>query len=143
MKKLVVILGAGESGVGAALLARAKAYVVFVSAFGVCKPKFDVELERADISFEEKTHAKVQKMQPDVVVKSPGIPESAAVVKYFVSQGVAVVSEIQFAADHTQSYLIDTKHYKVPQSCKELILWNIFLFNEPHKIMNKSPQETY
>ncbi len=81
MKKLMVILGAGESGVGAALLAKAKGYAVFVSDSGPMKPNFQQELADAGIEFEQGGHTMERILRATEVIESPGIPEKAEVVK--------------------------------------------------------------
>ncbi len=77
MKKKIVILGAGESGVGAALLAQQKGYEVFVSDSSLIKDVFKNELMLNEIDFEEDTHNEKKIFEADTVVKSPGIPERA------------------------------------------------------------------
>ena len=81
MKKRVVILGAGESGVGAALLATQQGYDVFVSDAGMIEDKFKSELIEHSISFEEGMHTEQKILNATEVVKSPGIPEKAAIIK--------------------------------------------------------------
>lgn len=96
MKKLVV-LGAQESGVGAARLAQQRGLDVFVSDMGAIKPKYRDELQANGIAFEEGGHTAARVLEADEVVKSPGIPDTAALVKAVREKGVPVISEIEFA----------------------------------------------
>lgn len=105
MKKLV-ILGAGESGVGAALLASQKGYDVFVSDKGAVKEKYRMLLVNNKISFEEGMHSENRILAADLIVKSPGIPDKAPVVIAAVNNEIPVVSEIEFAAKYTNAKLI-------------------------------------
>ena len=97
MKKNIVVLGAGESGVGAALLAKQKGFDVFVSDEAVIKPLFKDELARHSIDFEEGGHSKEKILNASIVIKSPGIPEKNAMVKQIKQQGIEMISEIEFA----------------------------------------------
>jgi UDP-N-acetylmuramoylalanine--D-glutamate ligase len=97
MKKRIVILGAGESGVGAALLAQQKGYDVFVSDGGTIKPIWKKELQRHSIAFEEGMHTEVAILNADEVMKSPGIPEKNELVKKIRAMCIPVISEIEFA----------------------------------------------
>lgn len=99
--KHIVVLGAGESGVGAAILAKVKEAKVFVSDFGAVKPEYAAELEKYAIEFEEKEHSMERILTADLVIKSPGIPETASVMKLIREKGIKVVSEIEFAAYFT------------------------------------------
>ena len=96
MKGLVVILGAGESGVGAAILAQKKGYDVFVSDLGKTKEKYKDVLSNYKINFEEGHHSEEKILSAELVVKSPGIPETAPLVKQLKEQGTPVISEIEF-----------------------------------------------
>lgn len=96
MAKKLVILGAGESGVGAALLAKQKGYDVFVSDASAIKPEYQKELENNQISFESGKHDFVRILAADEVMKSPGIPEKVEIVKQIRAKGIHVVSEIEF-----------------------------------------------
>ena len=99
--KIVVILGAGESGVGAAILAKVRGAAVFVSDFGAIKPSFQQELGEHQLEWEEGTHSMDRILAADIVVKSPGIPEKAPVMKAIREKGIKVVSEIEFAGFFT------------------------------------------
>ncbi len=99
--KIVVILGAGESGVGAAILAQVKGATVFVSDFGTIKPSFQQELNEYELEWEEGTHTMERILAADLVVKSPGIPEKTSVMKALREKGIKVVSEIELASYYT------------------------------------------
>src|SRR5690349_24893697 len=81
MSKRVVILGGGESGTGAAILAKAKGYDVFVSDAGQLKEKYKSDLEAQEISFEEGAHTEEKVLRADMIIKSPGIPDKAELIK--------------------------------------------------------------
>ncbi|MCO6496463.1 MAG: UDP-N-acetylmuramoyl-L-alanine--D-glutamate ligase [Chitinophagaceae bacterium] len=97
MKKHVLILGAGESGVGAALLAAKEGYDVFVSDAGKISDLHKQELFGLQIPFEESGHSEEKLKNTDLVIKSPGIPESALPVKIIREQGTELISEIEWA----------------------------------------------
>jgi UDP-N-acetylmuramoylalanine--D-glutamate ligase len=97
MKKRIVILGAGESGLGTALLAQQKGYDVFVSDASVIHPVFKNELMVNGIDFEEGKHTEAKIFTADIVVKSPGILEKSAVVKEIRKRETELISEIEFA----------------------------------------------
>jgi UDP-N-acetylmuramoylalanine--D-glutamate ligase len=96
LAKKLVILGAGESGVGTALLAKQKGYAVFVSDGGAIKANFQKELEEASIEFESGSHNVERILAADEVMKSPGIPEKNEMVKAIRAKGIPVISEIEF-----------------------------------------------
>ena len=97
MDKLFVILGGGESGVGAALLAKKQGYDVFVSDGSSLKNEYRTELQEAGIAFEEGMHTEEKILQAVEVMKSPGIPEKAPIVKKIRAQGIPVISEVELA----------------------------------------------
>ena len=97
MKKKTVILGAGESGIGAALLAQQKGHEVFVSDGGMINPVFKNELVLAAIDFEEGRHTGEKIFDASLVVKSPGIPSKAKIVQDLQMKGIEIISEIEFA----------------------------------------------
>lgn len=105
MKRLVV-LGGGESGVGAALLGKAKGFEVFVSDKGKIKEKYINVLKLSDIEWESEKHSESQILNADLVVKSPGIPDTVPIVKLLKEQGVLVISEIEFASRYTHATLV-------------------------------------
>jgi UDP-N-acetylmuramoylalanine--D-glutamate ligase len=103
LTKRIVILGSGESGTGAALLAQRKGYDVFVSDMGMIGEEFRKELTEADIAFEEGRHTAELILNADELIKSPGIPHSAPVVKQALAKHIPVISEIEFAARFSQA----------------------------------------
>lgn len=105
IKKLVV-LGAGESGVGAALLGQAKGWDVFVSDFGPIAMEHKRTLEQNGISFEEGKHTAELILAADEIVKSPGIPDSAQLVVESRVNRISVISEIEFAARYTNAKFV-------------------------------------
>lgn len=102
----VVILGSGESGVGAAILARQQGFKVFVSDFGKIQDQYKAELEARNIPYEEGRHSQERILMADEVVKSPGIPDTVPLVKALNAQGTPVISEIEFAARYSKGVLI-------------------------------------
>ena len=102
----IVILGAGESGVGAALLAKKKGLEVFVSDRGKIKSEYKLELENNKIPYEELQHTESKIFEATMVVKSPGIPDKVILIKELKKQGIPVISEIEFAAKYTHATLI-------------------------------------
>lgn len=105
MKKLVV-LGAGESGVGAALLGRIKDFEVFVSDFGTISEQYRQTLTEQGIAFEENTHSFSRILDAHLVVKSPGIPNTAPIIKSIKESDIEIISEIEFASRHTDARII-------------------------------------
>ncbi|WP_372650549.1 Mur ligase family protein, partial [Draconibacterium sp.] len=106
MKGLVAILGGGESGVGAAILAQKQGYEVFVSDLGKIKEKYKDVLSNYKIGFEEGHHSEEKIRSAELVVKSPGIPETAPLVKQLKEQGTPVISEIEFGGRFTSAKTI-------------------------------------
>ena len=106
MTKQLIILGAGESGTGAALLGKAKGYDVFVSDLGIIKEKYKEQLEEAEIPFEEGGHSTEKVLAADVVVKSPGIPDKAPLIQELKNKGVEIIDELGFAARFTEGKII-------------------------------------
>lgn len=102
----LVVLGAAESGVGAAILAQKQGYEVFVSDMGNIKPRYKEMLDAHHIAWEEGQHTQSRILQADEVVKSPGIPETAPMVKALVAKQVPVISEIEFAGRYTDARMI-------------------------------------
>lgn len=97
MKELVIILGAGESGVGAAILAKQNGYTCFVSDGGLLKPAHRSELQAHGIEWEEGGHTEERVLSADLLIKSPGIPEKNELVKKIRAKGIPVISEIEWA----------------------------------------------
>ena len=104
--KHLVVLGAGESGVGTALLAQSKGYEVFVSDFGMIQNTYKDVLLNNEIQWEEGGHNLERLLKADVVMKSPGIPSTVPVVKAISEAGIDVVSEIEFASWFTSATLV-------------------------------------
>ena len=102
----VLVLGGGESGVGAAVLAKVKGLEVLLSDKGTITDKYKDVLFKYDIVFEEGDHTQATSFSPSLVVKSPGIPEQVAIVQSFVKRGVPVISEIEWGAKYTDARLI-------------------------------------
>ncbi len=96
LNKNLVILGAGESGVGAAILAVQKGWNVFISDFSVIKEVFQQELNELHIEWEQEKHSMDRILTADLIIKSPGIPEKTPVMKAIREKGIKVVSEIEF-----------------------------------------------
>ncbi|MGL5318218.1 MAG: UDP-N-acetylmuramoyl-L-alanine--D-glutamate ligase [Bacteroidales bacterium] len=102
----IVILGAGESGVGAAILAQQKGFDVFVSDMSAIKDKYKAMLSEYQISFEELQHTETLILNADEVIKSPGIPDKAPIVKKLKERNISIISEIEFAARYTHAKMI-------------------------------------
>ncbi len=102
----LVVLGAGESGVGTAILGKQKGYNVFVSDSGTITKKHKEVLLNNDIFFEEGKHSENEIYSADVVMKSPGIPDSVPLVKGLNSKGIPVISEIEFASIYTNGIIV-------------------------------------
>ena len=105
MEKLVV-LGAGESGTGAAILGKTKGYEVFVSDAGTIKEPYRAMLDQNGIAWEDGHHSEERVLAADLVVKSPGIPNNAPLVAQLVEKGTPVISEIEFASRYTKAKMI-------------------------------------
>ena len=105
MKRLV-ILGGGESGVGTAILGKQKGWEVFLSDKGSLKPHYRETLNKEGIQWEEGTHTEEKILSADVIMKSPGIPDKAPIIKKAPEKGIAVISEIEFASQYTDSLIV-------------------------------------
>lgn len=105
-KSLIVILGGGESGVGTAILAKQKKFDVFVSDFGKIKDNYKQVLINNGIEWEEGGHSEEKILSADLVMKSPGIPDSAPIVKKLHENGIKVISEIEFAGKYTEATIV-------------------------------------
>ena len=99
----LVVLGGGESGVGTAILGKKKGYDVFVSDFGKIKENYKEVLTINGIAWEDEMHTEEFILNADVVMKSPGIPEKAPIVKKLIEKGIPVISEIEFAIQFTDA----------------------------------------
>lgn len=106
MMKKIAILGAGESGTGAALLAHAKGHHVFVSDKNSIAPSYQQQLLENGISFEEGGHSWDQIKEADEVIKSPGIPDKAPIIQAIKKASIPIVDEVEFASRYTDAFLI-------------------------------------
>jgi UDP-N-acetylmuramoylalanine--D-glutamate ligase len=106
MSNRVVILGGGESGTGAAYLAVRKGMAVFLSDKGKLKEKYAAQLREWNIDFEEGKHSEERILSADLIIKSPGIPETAPLVMKLREKGMPIISEIEFALRHTDAKVI-------------------------------------
>ena len=106
LKYDIVVLGAGESGVGAALLAQAKGLHVFVSDYGKIAPKYKEELNRYAIPYEEGRHTEAIILEAKEIIKSPGIPDTAPIIRQAVAKEIGIVSEIEFAGRYTDAFMV-------------------------------------
>ena len=104
--KYIAVIGAGESGVGAALLAQKLGAEVFVSDYGKIKENYKKELEENSISFEENGHSLHKIEKADEVIKSPGIPQDSAVIQHLKKTNIRLISEIEFASRYSQAKTI-------------------------------------
>ena len=101
-----MILGGGESGVGTAILGKMKGFEVFVSDFGKIKEKYKQVLINNGIEWEEEGHSEEKILFADVVMKSPGIPDKAPIIKKLHEKAVKVISEIEFASKFTKATIV-------------------------------------
>ena len=102
----LVILGAGESGAGAAVLAKVKGFDTFVSDMSAIKDKYKDLLDQYEIVWEEGRHTEEKILSADEVVKSPGIPNDAPLILKLKEQGIPIISEIEFAARYTGAKMV-------------------------------------
>ena len=105
MKK-IVILGAAESGAGAAVLAKKEGFRVFVSDMGAIKDKYKKMLDDHQIEWEEGHHTEEKILDADEVIKSPGIPDEAPLIQKIIAKGIHIISEIEFAGRYTDAKMI-------------------------------------
>lgn len=106
IKRRLVVLGAGESGTGAAILAKDKGFDVFLSDSGTISPKYRAILEAEGIAFEEGTHSLDRILSAHEIVKSPGIPLDAPVIKAAKAKNIHIISEIEFAGRYTDAKMV-------------------------------------
>lgn len=102
----LVVLGAGESGVGTAILGKQKGFEVFVSDNGIVKKKYKKVLRNLDIDWEEGGHTEAKIINADLVMKSPGIPDNILLIRNIVEKGIPVISEIEFASRFTDATIV-------------------------------------
>ena len=103
---MILVLGSGESGVGSALLAKSKGLSVFVSDSSLIEKNYKELLLKNDILFEENGHEQANKLNVDYVIKSPGIPNTAAIIKQLIHKQIQIISEIEFASKFTDATII-------------------------------------
>ncbi|MBR4988574.1 MAG: UDP-N-acetylmuramoyl-L-alanine--D-glutamate ligase [Bacteroidaceae bacterium] len=106
MEKRVVILGAGESGCGAAVLAKKLGFDVFVSDFGTIADKYKQMLDEKEITWEEKQHTEEIILSAGEIIKSPGIPNEAPIIVKIKNAGIPIISEIEFAGRYTRAKMV-------------------------------------
>ncbi|NLN34133.1 MAG: UDP-N-acetylmuramoyl-L-alanine--D-glutamate ligase [Flavobacteriaceae bacterium] len=106
MKERLVILGGGESGVGAAILGKKQGFQVFLSDKGKLKEKYREKLLQNEIEFEEERHTESKVLEADLVVKSPGIPSKVEIIQKLKERHIPIVSEIEFASRYTDAKVI-------------------------------------
>ena len=104
--KRIVVLGAGESGAGAAVLAQKEGFDVFVSDMAAINAKYKKLLDDHGIEWEEGQHTEEKILNADEVIKSPGIPKEAPMVRKIAEKGIHIISEIEFAGRYTNSKMI-------------------------------------
>ena len=102
----IVILGAGESGAGAAVLAKKEGFDVFVSDMSMIKDKYKKMLDDRNIEWEEGQHTEEKILNADEIIKSPGIPNEAPMIQKIIAKGIHIISEIEFAGRYTNSKMI-------------------------------------
>ena len=106
MSKRIVILGAGESGTGAAVLAKKEGFDVFVSDLSAIQPEYKDMLVQRQIPFEENQHTETAILNADEIIKSPGIPDHAPTIQKVIEKNIPVISEIEFAGRYTNAKMI-------------------------------------
>ena len=99
--KRIVILGAAESGVGAAVLAKKEGFDVFVTDMGAIKPHYKQMLDERGIAWEEGRHTEDKVLSADEIIKSPGIPDTAPMIEKVKAAGIPIISEIEFAGRYS------------------------------------------
>ena len=104
--KRIVILGAGESGAGAAVLAKKEGFDVFVSDMSKINDKYKKMLDDHNIEWEEGHHTEEKILNASEIVKSPGIPKEAPMIKKVMEKGIHIISEIEFASRYTNSKMV-------------------------------------
>ncbi len=106
MEKRIVVLGAGESGAGAAVLAKKEGFDVFVSDSSAIKDEYKTMLNQHQIEWEEKGHTEEKILNADEIIKSPGIPFKAPIIHKIMDKGIHIISEIEFSGRYSKSRMI-------------------------------------
>lgn len=119
-KKVITILGAAESGIGAAILAVKQGHDVFVSDGGKIKDKYKAELKNRGIKWEEEKHSEDRILKSDEIIKSPGIPEKADIMKKIRKKKISVISEIEFASRYTDAKIVAITGSNGKSTCTSL-----------------------
>ena len=104
--KRIVVLGAAESGTGAAILAKKEGYDVFVSDMSAIHDRYKKMLDDRQIEWEEGHHTEEKILNADEIIKSPGIPDTAPIIRKAIEKGIHIISEIEFAGRYTDSKMI-------------------------------------
>ncbi len=102
----IIIIGGGESGVGAALLAKKKGFQVFVSDASSISSTYKTELDQFQIAYEENGHQRAKKLTTELIIKSPGVPDDVPIIKFYTKKGIPIISEIEFASWYTNACII-------------------------------------
>ena len=105
-QKRIVVLGGGESGAGAAVLAKVKGCDVWLSDMGAIAPRYKELLASHGIPFEEGKHTEERILAADEVIKSPGIPDTAPIITRVKAKNIPVISEIEFAGRYTDAKMV-------------------------------------
>ena len=104
--KRIVVLGAAESGVGAAVLAKKQGFDVFVSDMSTIQEKYKTMLDERQVEWEEGQHSEEKILTADEIIKSPGIPKEAPMVRKAAERGIPIISEIEFAGRYTDAQMV-------------------------------------
>ena len=104
--KRIVVLGGGESGAGAAVLAKVKGMDVWLSDMGSIAPKYKELLNRYHIAWEEGQHTEEKVLQAHEIIKSPGIPSSVPILQKAAAKHIPIISEIEFAGRYTDAKMV-------------------------------------
>jgi UDP-N-acetylmuramoylalanine--D-glutamate ligase len=120
LTKRIAILGSGESGVGAAILAQKQGFEVFVSDKGAIKDNYKKELHSRNIPFEENQHTEERILNADEIIKSPGIPHKAEIIQKAFAKNISVISEIEFGSRYTNAKIVAITGSNGKSTCTSL-----------------------
>jgi UDP-N-acetylmuramoylalanine--D-glutamate ligase len=120
LNKRIVILGGAESGVGAAILAQKQGFEVFVSDMSAIKDKYKRELMKRNIPFEEQQHSEEKILNASEIIKSPGIPHKATIIKKAIEINIPIISEIEFGSRYTTSKIVAITGSNGKSTCTSL-----------------------